>query len=89
MQPPEIQYARSGDVAIAYQVLGDGPIDLVFVAFMGNLAYMWEQPLFVDFYERLASFSRLILFDKRGTGLSPTGRATCRPSRRGWTTCAP
>ena len=74
MQPPEIQYARSGDVAIAYQVLGDGPIDLVFVAFMGNLAYMWEQPLFVEFYERLASFSRLILFDKRGTGLSDRPR---------------
>jgi class 3 adenylate cyclase len=72
---PEVRYARSGDVAIAYQVVGDGPIDLVFTPFLGNIRHAWEQPLFVKFFERLAAFSRLILFDKRGTGLSDRPRA--------------
>ena len=71
---PEIRYARSGDVSIAYQVVGEGRIDLVFVPFFGNIRWAWEQPLFVRFFERLASFSRLILFDKRGTGLSDRPR---------------
>ena len=69
--PPETRYARSGDASIAYQVLGDGPFDLVFVpGFVSNLEVGWELPALARFYERLASFSRLILFDKRGTGLS-------------------
>lgn len=71
---PDVRYARSGDVAIAYQVVGTGPVDLVFVPFFGNLRWAWEQPLICRFYERLASFSRLILFDKRGTGLSDRPR---------------
>jgi class 3 adenylate cyclase len=71
---PDVRYARSGDVAIAYQVVGDGPVDLVFVPFFGNVRWAWEQPLFARFLERLASFSRLILFDKRGTGLSDRPR---------------
>jgi class 3 adenylate cyclase len=71
---PDIRYARSGDVAIAYQVVGDGPADLVFVPFFGNVRWAWEQPRLVRFFERLASFSRLILFDKRGTGLSDRPR---------------
>ena len=71
---PDVRYARSGDVAIAYQVLGEGPVDLVFVPFLGNIRWSWEQPLFARFLERLASFSRLILFDKRGTGLSDRPR---------------
>jgi class 3 adenylate cyclase len=71
---PDIRYARSGDVAIAYQVLGEGPVDLVFVPFFGNIRWYWELPLFARFLERLASFSRLILFDKRGTGLSDRPR---------------
>jgi pimeloyl-ACP methyl ester carboxylesterase len=67
----DIRYARSGGAAIAYQVVGNGPTDLVFVPeYMSNLVYGWESPRWRDFYERLASFSRLILFDKRGTGLS-------------------
>ncbi|MGH3117104.1 MAG: adenylate/guanylate cyclase domain-containing protein [Gaiellales bacterium] len=67
----DIRYARSGGAAIAYQVVGTGPTDLVFVPeYMSNLVYGWESPRWRDFYERLASFSRLILFDKRGTGLS-------------------
>jgi pimeloyl-ACP methyl ester carboxylesterase len=68
---PETRYARSGDVNVAYQVLGDGPFDLVLVpGFISNVEYGWEEPRLATFYRRLASFSRLILFDKRGTGLS-------------------
>jgi pimeloyl-ACP methyl ester carboxylesterase len=68
---PETRYARSGDVSIAYQVIGDGPLNLVFVmGWVSNVASCWEEPSFARFLRRLASFSRLILFDKRGTGLS-------------------
>ena len=68
---PETMYACSGDVNIAYQVIGDGPIDLVFVmGWVSHLEYFWREPSFARFLLRLASFSRLILFDKRGTGLS-------------------
>ena len=67
----EIQYARSGDVNIAYQVVGDGPIDLVLVSgFVSHLELDWAEPRSARFLSRLASFSRLIRFDKRGTGLS-------------------
>jgi DNA-binding winged helix-turn-helix (wHTH) protein/pimeloyl-ACP methyl ester carboxylesterase/class 3 adenylate cyclase len=68
---PETRYAQSGDVNIAYQVIGDGPLDLVFVmGWVSHLEYFWAEPSFARFLTRLASFSRLILFDKRGTGLS-------------------
>jgi pimeloyl-ACP methyl ester carboxylesterase len=68
---PETRYARSGDVHIAYQVVGEGTLDLVFVmGWVSNLDWFWEEPSFARFLRRLASFSRLILFDKRGTGLS-------------------
>jgi class 3 adenylate cyclase len=70
----DIRYARSGDVAIAYQTVGEGPVDLVFVPFIGNIRWTWEQPRFAHFYGRLSSFSRLVLFDKRGTGLSDRPR---------------
>ena len=70
-QVPETMYARSGDVNIAYQVIGDAPLDLVFVmGWVSHLEYFWREPSFARFLLRLASFSRLILFDKRGTGLS-------------------
>jgi pimeloyl-ACP methyl ester carboxylesterase len=76
---PRTHYARSGDVNIAYQVVGDGPRDLVFVpGWVSNIEVFWEEPVVVRFFERLASFSRLILFDKRGTGLSD--RMTDMPS---------
>lgn len=69
--PPETRYARSGAVNIAYQVLGQGPRDLVLVpGWVSNIELFWEEPGVVRFLERLASFARLILFDKRGTGLS-------------------
>jgi class 3 adenylate cyclase len=74
LETPEVRYARSGDLNIAYQVVGEGPVDLIFVPFMINLVWAWEEPTFVDFCRRLASFSRLILLDKRGTGLSDQPR---------------
>lgn len=71
MTTPTTRYAKSDDVNIAYQVVGDGPFDLVYVpGFVSNIDLMWEEPGLAAFLERLASFARLILFDKRGTGLS-------------------
>ncbi len=68
---PETRYAKSGDVNIAYQVAGEGALDLVFVpGWVSHVEWCWEEPGFAHFLRRLASFSRLILFDKRGTGLS-------------------
>ena len=68
---PEVRYARSGDVHIAYQVLGEGDVDLVFVmGWLTNLETYWELPGYRRFMQRLAGFTRLILFDKRGMGLS-------------------
>jgi pimeloyl-ACP methyl ester carboxylesterase/class 3 adenylate cyclase len=68
---PEVGYARSGDVQIAYQVLGEGDVDLVFVmGWITNLETYWELPAYRRFMQRLAGFTRLILFDKRGMGLS-------------------
>jgi pimeloyl-ACP methyl ester carboxylesterase len=71
MSAPATRYAHSDEVSIAYQVLGDGPIDLALVlGFATHLDMQWEAPPMARFFERLASFSRLVLFDKRGTGLS-------------------
>jgi len=71
MDPPETRYAKSGDVRIAYQVTGGGPLDLVFVpGFVSNLELAWEEPGWAYLFARLGGFSRLIRFDKRGTGLS-------------------
>jgi class 3 adenylate cyclase len=68
---PETKYAQSGDVSIAYQVVGSGPLDLLIVpGFISHLEQAWEDPAYSRFLKRLASFSRLIQFDKRGTGLS-------------------
>src|SRR6266851_9546093 len=69
--PVETKYAKSGDVHIAYQVVGQGPLDLVWVAgWASHLDHQWQLPSFARYLRRLASFSRLIAFDKRGTGLS-------------------
>ena len=68
---PRTEYARSGDLHIAYQVVGQGPRDLVYVpGWVSNVEMAWEEPTHARFLDRLASFSRLIVFDKRGTGLS-------------------
>src|SRR5687768_18327926 len=71
----ETHYAKSGDLRIAYQVIGKGPLDLVLdlvyvPGFISNLDLYWDEPTVAHFLTRLSSFSRLILFDKRGTGLS-------------------
>lgn len=68
---PETHYARSGKLNIAYQVFGSGPVDLIFVmGWVSHLEYFWTEPSFARFLRRLGSFARVILFDKRGTGLS-------------------
>ncbi len=68
---PETRYAKSGDIRIAYQVVGNGPLDLIFVpGFISNLDAHWEDPGFSHLMTRLGSFTRLIMLDKRGTGLS-------------------
>lgn len=68
---PRTRYARSGDLSIAYQVVGDGPIDLVLAPpYVSHLEHAWEEPGYAHYLRRLAAFSRLIPFDKRGTGLS-------------------
>ena len=68
---PETRYARCGNLHIAYQIVGEGPPDLVFVpGVVSHLEHQWDEPLQTAFFRRLASFSRLIRFDKRGAGLS-------------------
>ena len=69
--PPVTRYARSGDLHIAYQVVGDGPIDLVYVpSWISQVEHYWEEPGVARYFNRIASFSRLIMFDRRGSGLS-------------------
>jgi pimeloyl-ACP methyl ester carboxylesterase len=71
MSTAKTRYAKSGDVHIAYQAVGKSPVDLVLVqGWVTNVELWWEDPAWSAFFERLTSFSRLILFDKRGTGLS-------------------
>src|SRR6266545_1166825 len=69
--PPETRYAKSGDVNIAYQVAGEGPLDLVYVpGWISNVELNWDEPAHAHVLGRLTRFARLLLFDKRGTGLS-------------------
>jgi pimeloyl-ACP methyl ester carboxylesterase len=71
MDRPETRYVKSADFNIAYQVAGEGPFDLIYVpGWISNIEENWEVPEYAHFLRRLALFSRLILFDKRGTGLS-------------------
>jgi class 3 adenylate cyclase len=75
VESPEVRYTQSGDAAIAYYVVGDGPRDLIFVPFMVSMVFAWNLlPVFRHFATRLSSFSRLILFDKRGIGASDRPR---------------
>jgi class 3 adenylate cyclase/pimeloyl-ACP methyl ester carboxylesterase len=79
---PQVRYARSGGLHIAFQVLGDGPMDLVHVPpFISNLELQWEDAAYARYMRRLASFSRLIMFDKRGTGLSDRVDVASREER--------
>ena len=71
MRTPETQYAKGRDGCVAYQVIGDGPLPLVFIPdWVTNLEVMWEEPSLARFLRRLSSFSRVVCFDKRGTGVS-------------------
>ncbi len=71
MEPPETRYARSGDVSIAFQTVGEGPFDVVFIpGFVSHVELGWSTPPFDELWPRLASDARLIVFDKRGTGMS-------------------
>lgn len=71
MARPATQYTHAGNVSIAYQVVGDGPIDLLYVqGWLTNIEYAWESPHYAEFLTKLGRFTRLIFFDKRGTGLS-------------------
>ncbi len=67
---PEIRYARNGDVAIGYAVVGEGPEHLVYLPPFNNLDLVWENPLYARFIERLSSFARTVVVDRRGTGVS-------------------
>jgi pimeloyl-ACP methyl ester carboxylesterase len=71
VNPPETKYARSGDLSIAYQVVGDGPLDLVHIpGLLSHVDLAWENPKYQRFMERLSAFARVIVYDKRGCGLS-------------------
>ncbi|HVL33519.1 MAG TPA: alpha/beta hydrolase, partial [Actinomycetota bacterium] len=77
METPETQYARIGDDQIAYQVMGEGPDLIYFSGMLSHTDIRWDHPSLAGFFRRLASFSRLICFDRRGTGVSdglPPGR---------------
>ena len=78
---PQTRYAKAGDLNIAYQVVGEGPLDLVYVpGWISNVELMWEEPTLARFLRRLSSFSRVITFDKRGTGLSDRVPTSALPS---------
>jgi class 3 adenylate cyclase len=78
---PDVDYARSGDVAVAYQVVGDGPTTLVFLPFLSNLYTLWQAPGFAEFGHRLAAGRRLIVVNPRGVGLSDRQRGFTIESR--------
>jgi pimeloyl-ACP methyl ester carboxylesterase/class 3 adenylate cyclase len=85
MEIPQTRYALSGDLHVAYQVFGEGAIDLVFVAeFWNSIEAMWEQPGFRRFLERLGSFARVICFDQRGTGSSDPVSLSELPTLEQW-----
>jgi class 3 adenylate cyclase len=78
---PDVTYARSGDVAIAYQMVGDGPSDLVFLPFLANIYTLWQAPRFAPFARRLATGRRLLVINPRGVGLSDRPRGFTVESR--------
>jgi class 3 adenylate cyclase len=82
---PEVHYVRSSDYFVAYQVLGEGDLDIVFVAeFWHSIEAQWEEPSFASFLRGLASFGRLICFDQRGSGLSDPVPTDSLPSLEVW-----
>ena len=81
VEVPDVSYARSGDVSIAYQVVGEGPTDLVLLPFLSNLYTLWQAPKFAEFGYRLAEGRRLIVVNARGVGLSDRPRGFTIESR--------
>jgi len=83
---PETRYARSEEGDVAYQVVGEGPLDLVFISsWTSNVEVMWEEPLFARFLRRLATFCRVLCFDKRGSGISDPVPLAAVPTLEEWT----
>jgi class 3 adenylate cyclase len=85
MRPPQTRYVAVGDADVAYQILGEGPTDLCYVTGFGHIDLRWEFPLFADFLNGLASLSRLILLDRRGTGASDAVPNDAIPTWEQWT----
>lgn len=86
MNGPETRYVSVGEAEVAYQVLGEGPLDLLYFYGMGShIEFAWESPAFAEFFMRLASFSRLIIFDRRGTGSSDGISRSSIPTWEEWT----
>jgi pimeloyl-ACP methyl ester carboxylesterase len=81
MKTPDVHYARSGDVSIAYQVVGEGPPDLLLLPFLSSLWWLWQYPHFAPFVERLARSRRVTIVNTRGMGLSDRPRVTTIESR--------
>jgi hypothetical protein len=88
---PETRYAKTADdVHIAYQAVGDGPVDILFVlGWVTHIERMWTEPRFARFFTRLSSFSRVMLFDTRGVGLSDRVGGPAPSLEVRWTTPAP
>jgi class 3 adenylate cyclase/alpha-beta hydrolase superfamily lysophospholipase len=84
MERPQTRYVDVGGAEVAYQVVGDGPPDVVYVAGVGHVDLRWDDPVYAAFLERLASFSRLILFDRRGMGASDAIADTSMPTWEDW-----
>ena len=83
---PETRYAASPDGYVAYQVFGSGPLDLIFMThWVTNVDAMWEEPSLVAYMQRLASFARVICYDKRGTGVSDPVPLASLPTIEQWT----
>jgi class 3 adenylate cyclase len=71
MDPPQTRYAKNGDIHLAYQVAGDGPLDILYVpTWLQQMEALWEEPAIAGFFERITRFARLIMFDRRGSGMS-------------------
>jgi pimeloyl-ACP methyl ester carboxylesterase len=86
VERPETRYVAVGHADVAYQIVGDGPIDLLYCYGLGSHVDMfWEHPVSADVLERLASFSRLIFFDRRGTGASDRLQGEVVPTWEDWT----
>jgi pimeloyl-ACP methyl ester carboxylesterase len=81
VEVPDVHYARSGDVAVAYQVVGEGPADLVFLPFLSGLWWLWQYPHFAPFANRLAESNRLVLVNTRGMGVSDRPRGVTIEAR--------